>query len=249
MSYAILLCAVASLATGAGGVIVALWPRMSPKVLAFFQGFAAGVMIGISFLNMLPNSFADLSNRSGNMQAAGALLGLFTLGWALSLLLAHMVVPCGYADDMAHIKSVCIITTMIIVMHNLPEGMLTAFSGYSDRQLGADMALAVALHNIPEGIAVASSVVCVTSSKLKGIFHSFAAGMAELVGGVVALLILHRFITPQLLNMVLAVISGVMVQVSLCQLIPGGAKLCSVYVALMGVIAGVATISLGIFII
>ena len=127
--------------------------------------------------------------------------------------------------------------------------MLTAFSGYSDRKLGADMAFAVALHNIPEGVAVASSVVCLTSSKLKAVVHSFAAGLAELAGGVAALILMQSFITPQLLNMVMAVISGIMVQVSLCQLIPGGIKLHSAKPVFVGTIAGAATISLGILII
>ena len=93
MSYAILLCAVASLATGAGGIIVALWPGMSCRTLAVFQGFAAGVMIGISFLNMLPNSFADLLQRMPTVQAAVSLCGMFVCGWAISVLIARVVVP------------------------------------------------------------------------------------------------------------------------------------------------------------
>ena len=249
MSYAILLCAVASLATGAGGIIVALWPGMSCRALAAFQGFAAGVMIGISLFNMLPNSFADLLQRMPVVQAAASLCGMFVCGWAISVFIARVAVPDGEIGTENTMKSVCIITTMIIVLHNLPEGMLTAFSGYSDRKLGADMAFAVALHNIPEGVAVASSVLCLESSRFKAVMHSFVAGLAELAGGVAALLLLHRFITPQLLYAVLAVISGIMVQVSLCQLIPNGAKLHSVRAVICGIIAGVATISLGILMI
>ncbi|MBR2029194.1 MAG: ZIP family metal transporter [Oscillospiraceae bacterium] len=249
MAYAIWLCTVASAATGAGGLIVALCPGMSGRTLAFFQGFAAGVMTGISAFNMLPNSFASLSAEMGTLRAAACLSGLFICGWAVSVVLARISVPDGCGREENAMKSVCIITTMVIVMHNLPEGMLTAFSGYSDRSLGADMAFAVALHNIPEGVAVASSVMCVTSSRIRAVVHSFAAGMAELAGGAAALLLLHNFITPQLLNCVLAVISGIMVQVSVCQLIPGGVKLHSKSAVLCGIIAGAATIFLGILII
>ena len=250
MAYAILLCAVASLSTGAGGIIVALWPKMSCRILAVFQGFAAGVMIGISFLNMLPNSYEDLSKRMDLANALVWLWGLFILGWVISVIMSYIVVPdksCSNGKET--IKSICIITTMVIIMHNLPEGMLTAFSGYSDRKLGADMAFAVALHNIPEGVAVASSVMCLTASKAKAVAHSFAAGLAELAGGTAALVLMQSFITPHMLNMVMAVISGIMVQVSLCQLIPGGIKLHSAIAVLVGTILGVATISLGILII
>ena len=247
MAYAILLCTVASLATGAGGIIVALWPDMSRRTFAVFQGFAAGVMIGISFFNMLPNSLADLSQRMSITQALVHLCVLFICGWLISVFLALIAVPDSFdAENSSTIKSVCIVTTMVIVIHNLPEGMLTAFSGYSDRKLGADMAFAVALHNIPEGVAVASSVVCLTASKAKAVIHSFIAGLAELAGGIAALLLMHSFITPQLLNGVLAVISGIMVQVSFCQLIPNGAKLYSLAAVVAGIIAGAATISLGI---
>lgn len=250
MDYAILLCTVASLATGAGGITVALWPKMSCRTLAVFQGFAAGVMLGISFFNMLPNSYEDLSQRMNMNMALLWLWGLFLIGWVISVLMSHVVVPdksCQNGKET--IKSVCAITTMVIIMHNLPEGMLTAFSGYSDRRLGADMAFAVALHNIPEGVAVASSVMCLTSSRLKAVIHSFAAGIAELAGGVAALVIMRNLVTPHMLNIVMAVISGIMIQVSLCQLIPGGIKLHSASTVFVGTMAGVATISLGILII
>ena len=250
MAYAVLLCAAASLATGVGGIIVALWPKMSNRTLAIFHGFAAGVMTGISFLNMLPNCYGDLSQRMNADTALVCMWGIFICGWVISVLMSYIAVydrNCSQRKET--LKSVCIITTMVIMLHNLPEGMLTAFSGYGNRKLGADMALAVALHNIPEGVAVAASVMCFTSSKAKAVFHSFAAGMAELAGGVAALLIMQSFITPQLLNTVLAVISGIMVQVSLCQLIPAGAEMHSVKAVLVGTIAGAATISLGILII
>lgn len=251
MFYAILLCTVASLATGAGGLIVAVWPHISQRTLSVFQGFAAGVMITVSFINMLPNSFADFSQNTDNIKAVAAVASLFALGWLLSLLIEQIAVP-GIEDEdtgKSAIRKMCVITTAVIVLHNLPEGMLTSFSGFSDRQLGLRMAVAVALHNIPEGVAVASAVVCLTSSKIKAVAHSFAAGMAELAGGVSALVLLHGFITPHMLNCVLAVISGVMVQVSLCQLIPNGAKMHSLQSVVWGTITGSATISLGILMI
>lgn len=249
MLYAILLCAVASLATGAGGLIVAMWPDISHRTLSAFQGFAAGVMITVSFINMLPNSMTDFSVMLGTAGACVIVAVLFAAGWGISLLMAHIIIPDSDDGQNSAVRKMCLITTAVIVLHNLPEGMLTSFSGFSDRQLGVQMAAAVALHNIPEGVAVASAVICMTSSKPKAVLHSFAAGMAELAGGAAALVLMHGFITPHILNGVLAVISGVMVQVSLCQLIPNGAKIHSIASVIAGAIAGSATIAIGILMI
>lgn len=251
MIYAVMLCAVASLATGAGGVLVALWPHISVRTLSFFQGFAAGVMITISFANMLPEAYTSFAETYTPLQAAAVSAALFAAGWGISLVLEHIAMSGSKFKEKQNVDMyrMSIITTAVIVLHNLPEGMLTGVAGFTDRQLGLRMAFAVALHNIPEGMAVAISSLCITSSKPKVVLHSFAAGLAELAGGVAALVVMHNFITPQMLNCVLGIISGIMMQISLCQLIPAGVKIHSYSTVLAGTIAGFATISLGLLMI
>jgi len=252
MVYAILLCAVASLSTGLGGVIVALCPRMTKRTLCISQGFAAGVMLGISFLDMLPKSFQSFAQTGGVFIAAAKMSVLFGAGWLAAVLMAKVVVPKQEPQtqkDFAAAKRLCAVTTAVIVLHNLPEGMLTSFSGYGDLNFGFHIAFAVALHNIPEGMAVASSALYISSSKTKAVLQSFGAGMAELAGGAAALLLMHSFITPSLLCGVLAVISGLMVQISAAELMPNGAKIYSFKAVFAGMWAGVAAITIGMLII
>lgn len=249
MVYAILLCGVASLSTGLGGIVVAMFPRMSKRTLCISQGFAAGVMLGISFMDMLPKSFASLAQTGGVYSAAAKELLLFAAGWVMAVMMAKVVAPQQTdknAGSFERAKRLCFVTTAVIVLHNLPEGMLTSFSGYGDMTFGAQIAFAVALHNIPEGMAVASSVLYITSSKGRAVLQSFMAGVAELAGGAAALLLMHSFITPVFLNCVLGVISGVMVQVSLCELIPNGANIHSAKAVIYGIIGGLAAITIGI---
>ncbi len=252
MVYAVLLCAVAAFSTAFGGIIIALFPNMSKKSLCISQGFAAGVMLGISFMDMLPKSYENFCGTYNNFLSSVLLLGCFILGWILALLMAKTAdVKSNDNEDeeLAKAKRACLITTAVIILHNLPEGMLTCFSGLGDTEFGLHMAFAVALHNIPEGMAVASSVLYISSSKIKAVAQSFAAGAAEFAGGVAALVIMHRFITPQLLSAVIAIISGVMIQVSVCELIPNAAKMHSAKMVFKGVLVGVIVIAIGMFVI
>ena len=249
MVYAVLLCAVASLSTAVGGIIVVLYPNVSAKSLCFSQRFAAGVMVGISFAEMLPNCYGGLVKKMSGTRAALVLLLFVIIGWIISVIIGRLAVYGCKEEDTSNLKRVCLITTAIIVLHNLPEGMLTSISALGEASFGLHVALAVALHNIPEGIAVASSGLYLTNSKFKAFMQSFGAGLAELVGGVTALFILHRFITAELLQAMLAIISGIMLQVSFCELLPSGSKLHSSKCVFTGLFAGVITISLGMFII
>ena len=249
MIYAVLLCAVASLSTAVGGIIVILYPNVSAKSLCFSQGFAAGVMVGISFGEMLPNCYGGLVKKMSGARAMLVLLAFVTIGWIISVIIGRLAAYSCKDEQTNSLKRVCLITTAIIILHNLPEGMLTSVSALGEISFGLHVALAVALHNIPEGIAVASSGLYLTNSKFKAFMHSFGAGLAELVGGVTSLFILHRFITAELLQATLAIISGIMLQVSVCELVPAGAQLHSSKCVFTGLFCGVVVISLGMFII
>ena len=251
MLYAVLLCAVASLATGLGGVIVAVFKNFSQRTLALSQGFAAGVMLGVSFMDMLPHSGTYVFSNMSFVRAAVYITVLFSVGWLISMLLARLVTPQQTDEDdtVMAARRLCFVTTAVVVLHNLPEGMLTSFSAFNSKEFGLHIAFAVAMHNIPEGIAVASSVMYVTASRAKAVWQSFMAGIAELVGGVLALAVMYRFVTESFLMAMFVVIAGIMTQVSLCELIPTGAKIYSVKTVLLGLICGVMIIALGMLMI
>ena len=248
MIYPFLLCAVASFATGAGGVIVAMVKNMTEKTLSVLQGFAAGVMVTISFCEMLPNCFDKFMAGHDTATAVVYTACVFLLGWMTAIFIGK-IVDYVYAnnEDATSVEKVSLITTAVMILHNLPEGMLTIFSGFSDQHFALEMALAVALHNIPEGVVVAAGVLCITDSKRKAVFQSFFAGLCEFVGGVTAVLIFADFVNETFISMVLAVVSGVMVQTSLCQLLPDSIKISSPRYAIGGFIAGTVVIYLGIF--
>ncbi len=248
MIYPILLSAFSSLSTGIGGVIVALFRKISDSTMSFFQGFAAGVMISVSFIEMLPRCY---ENMLGYMSAPHAVLvmlllsvlGWFT-GWGISAVADYI-----YKDnaDYTQAMRISLVTTAVMVLHNLPEGMLTIFSGLEDVRFGLEMAVAVALHNIPEGIVVASGVLYLTSSRTKAVGHSFFAGISEFIGGLAAVVVFGGMANELFTGAVLAAVGGIMVQTSLCELVPNSLKLSGKASTVTGAVAGAVIIYISLY--
>ncbi|MEG2928275.1 MAG: ZIP family metal transporter [Oscillospiraceae bacterium] len=251
MLYPIFLCTLSSLSTGLGGVAIALSKRITDRTMSLSQGFAAGVMLGISVFDMVPHAYINSLKYLTTGEAAAGIVGLFISGWVIGALLGQLVVPRygGESQNQFTAKRMMMITTAVVVLHNLPEGMLTIFSAASDRDFGLRMALAIALHNLPEGMAIAAPVLYVTASRPRAIFQSFMAGMAELLGGIITLLLFKDFIQESFINGLLPIIGGIMCQTSICELIPSGAKISSLKYTIYGIIIGIAVMCIGIFII
>lgn len=107
-----------------------------------------------------------------------------------------------------------------ISLHNFPEGIATFVTASSNLELGFGIALAVALHNIPEGLAVAGPVYAATGSKRTAILWAGISGLAEILGGVLAWLILGSMISPVVMAAIMAVVAGIMVALSVDELMP-----------------------------
>lgn len=249
MIYPVLLCAVASASTVLGGVMVAFIKNMTPGLLAVFQGFAAGVMITISVVEMLPHSLSEFTYIMGmnGLYAVSAVVLIFICGWLAGIAIAAAADRLCRLDGTNNCTGrISFITTAVMVLHNLPEGMVTIFSGMEDAQMALGMALAVALHNIPEGVVVASSAMAVTNSVYSSMVRCFVAGFSEFAGGVIAAFIFRSMVNGAFVAAVYCAVSGVMMQVSLCELIPCGRKLSCTGHTAAGIAAGAVVIYLGL---
>lgn len=131
-------------------------------------------------------------------------------------------------------------SALAIAIHNFPEGLATFMSALEDPALGISIAVAIAIHNVPEGISVAVPVYYATGSRRKAVGYAFLSGMAEPLGALVGFLILMPFITPALLGYIFAGVAGIMVYISLDELLPTAEKYGEHHVAIWGLIAGMA---------
>ena len=131
-----------------------------------------------------------------------------------------------------------------LVLHNLPEGVLTLFSGAADPALGRRTALAVALHNIPEGLAIAAPLAWATGKRWQAVGAALASGLAEPLGALLAWGLLRGVLTPALLNGTVAMVAGVMLWVALAELLPQALRAGRAGAA--GAAAGCLTMLLGV---
>ena len=124
-----------------------------------------------------------------------------------------------------HLKQMGLMTGAAIFLHNFPEGLATFVAALADAKLGVALAVAIAVHNIPEGICVAMPVYYATGSKFKGFMWSFVSGVSEPIGGLVGYLILYgNGMSDRAYGALFAVVGGMMVYISLKELLPTALK-------------------------
>ena len=141
--------------------------------------------------------------------AVAVVVLLFAAGWFAGKSISCAAdCMCRDSEEYTQAVRITLVTTAVMVLHNLPEGMLTIFSGMQDARFGLEMAVAVALHNIPEGVVVASGVLYLTSSRKKAVGQSFFAGISEFAGGLAAAVILKGVASSFAVGGVLALVLG-----------------------------------------
>jgi len=131
--------------------------------------------------------------------------------------------------DRSHLKlmRMGLLTALAIGIHNFPEGLATFLAALQDPNLGVAVAVAIALHNIPEGISVSVPIFYATGNRKKAFTYSLISGLAEPVGAGIAYLAIRVFasgesgvITPPVMGTLFGGIAGIMVYISLDQLLP-----------------------------
>lgn len=240
--YALALTAIAGISTGIGSAVAYFIKKPKITYLSFALGLSAGVMIYVSFVEMLPIAFETV----GQPQAVLA----FFLGIALIGIIDYLVPeeenPHDYpeydsSDSQFHkdkLMRTGILTALAIGIHNFPEGLATFAAALSDIKLGMFIAFAIAIHNIPEGIAVSVPIFYATGNKNKAFFYSFLSGLSEPVGAVIGFLLLSSFLSPALLAGTLAFVAGIMIYISLDELVPMAHRYGHGHLAILGVIMG-----------
>ncbi|MCJ7674397.1 MAG: zinc transporter ZupT [Sedimentisphaerales bacterium] len=251
IGWALLLTIFAGLSTGIGSAIAYLIRKPKIVYLCFSLGLSAGVMIYVSFMELLPAALHGVGKFWG---LAAFFIGIAVIG-LIDILTPGAKNPHNYrgldaptaAPQDSDLMRTGIMTALVIGIHNLPEGVVTFASTLSDVRLGLFIAIAIALHNIPEGIAVSVPIFYATSSKNKAFFYSFLSGLSEPAGAVIAYLALLPFLTPAVLAATLAFVAGVMVYISLDELLPMAHRYGYGHVVIWGVVLGMLIMAVSLF--
>jgi ZIP family zinc transporter len=241
-----LLSLLAGLSTTIGSLIVFLINKrkMSFNFLCVSFGFSAGVMIFISFAELLAQGIKSTSLLIGTMGFFAGVVIIFVI----DLLIPHIYEKEEYKKSKrSGLKRTAILITLGIAIHNFPEGMAVMFSTISQIKLGILMAIAIALHNIPEGIAVSLPIFYSTKNRKKAFYYSFLSGISEPIGAALGFFFLYNFLNEFVLGFILSAVAGIMVFISFDELLPyvyenRGSK--SQHLSILGMFIGMFVISL-----
>ncbi|TFG20850.1 MAG: zinc transporter ZupT [Promethearchaeota archaeon] len=243
---AFLLVSIAGLSTGIGSLIAYMIKKPRLGFLSFTLGLSGGVMTYVSFVELLPQAIDAINYNWGVI--------VFFIGVAFMFLLdqvipekvenPHHIVAVMeketekkgnefeleedkkgiHEKDRKGLMKTGLVTALAIAIHNFPEGLATFGAALSDTSLGVLLTIAIAIHNIPEGISVSIPVFYATGNKRKAFWYSFLSGLAEPFGASIGYLILFSFLNDQIIGGMLGFIAGVMVYISLDEILPTAQK-------------------------
>ncbi len=244
---ALLLSLGAGLSTLLGALMVIFVKGRSEKLVTVSLGFAAGVMVSVSFLDMLPAATNALTVWAGRqmgvvLSVAALLAGVF-IATGLDRLVPHEHKK-GEEKSHGNMYRLGMMSMLAIGVHNFPEGIATFMAGVSDVKLGLSIAVAIALHNIPEGITVAMPVYFATGNKKRAFMYTFISGISEPVGALLAYLVLRPFLNDLLLGVVFGVVAGIMLYIAIEELIPSSRQYGFTRLALTATFAGICMMPL-----
>lgn len=248
---AFLLTAIAGLSTGIGSLIAFVTKSDNKKFLSVSLGFSAGVMIYVSFVEIFPKAQEFLTHQLGERGGSWATVASF-FGGILLIALIDKLIP---SEENPHeIKSLTddnpkrlmrmgLMTALAIAIHNLPEGLATFVSALQDPQLAIPIVVAIAIHNIPEGMAVSVPIYQATGSKKRAFAYSFLSGLAEPIGALVGWFLLMPVMNDMVYGMIFASVAGIMVFISLDELLPAAHEYGEHHLSIYGLIAGMVVMA------
>lgn len=187
------------------------------SIIAFTLSFSSGVMLAISLFSLIPESVLLLSDK---------FMIIPTLIICFIVVVIGVLCSFGTSSEVERIVTnnklyqLGIISIIVLIFHNIPEGITTFISSSVDSSLGIKLAIAIALHNIPEGISIAVPIYYATNNLKKAFSYTFVAGFSELLGAVIAYLFLAKYITSFLLALILGLTAGIMIHIAFYELLP-----------------------------
>jgi len=213
-----LLTSIAGFSTLIGALLIFFRVKSIDKVISNSLLFASGVMITVSLVDLIPESSTVLTNYFQIIPTILIILICFSIGVLISMGIDELL------PNYDNLYRIGIVTMLAIIIHNIPEGIATYLTSINDINMGINLTIAIALHNIPEGISIAVPIYYATKSKKKALFYTFLSGFSEIFGALICALFLKKIFNELMLGFLYSMIAGIMVQISIYELIPTARK-------------------------
>lgn len=211
-----LMTTLAGISTLLGSILI-FFKNKEEKILSSSLAFAAGVMITVSFTDLIPSSISKI----GEYCPFFATFCLCLIGMNIGILLSNFIEKkVSKKENSSTLYKIGLISMLAIILHNIPEGIATYISCKNDFNLGLKLTIAIALHNIPEGISISVPIYYATKSKKKAFFYTFISGFSEVVGAIISYLFLGYLENDLFIGFLYSIIAGIMITISIKELIP-----------------------------
>jgi len=212
--YSFLITLIAGLTTLIGIIPCFIKEKYKDTIITSSLAFSSSIMITISILDLIPESIKLQNTYQLLFPSIITVLILIVLGIIFSNIINHHI----NSDNTLY--KLGLLSIITIILHNIPEGIATYISSSQDQILGLKLGIAIALHNIPEGISIAIPIYYSTHNLKKTFLYTFISGLSEFLGALLTYLFLQNYISNQLLSITLAITSGIMINISLTELLP-----------------------------
>lgn len=249
----------AGLSTGIGSAIAFFAKRTNTKFLSVALGFSAGVMIYVSFVEIIRKANISLVATLGAKTGWWVTIASFFGGIIIIGIIDKLIPSFENPHELKNVEEMQkkpskdqklmrmgLFTALAIAIHNFPEGLATFTAALTDPNLGIAIAVAIAIHNIPEGVAVSVPVYYATGNRKKAFVLSFLSGLAEPVGALLGYLVLMSFMSDLVFGILFAAVAGIMVFISLDELLPSAQKYGEHHLSIYGLVAGMAVMAISL---
>ncbi|MFH7325655.1 zinc transporter ZupT [Desulfurivibrio sp. C05AmB] len=261
--FAFSLTLLAGLSTAIGGALAMFIRPHNTVGLSLGLGFSAGVMIYVSFVELLPEAMAYFARDYGEQWGYALATGAFFIGIAATALI-DLLVPKDvnlhefkkesefsdqtelHAHKARSLKRTGMFTALAVAIHNFPEGFATFSVALLDPALAIPIAIAIAIHNIPEGVAVALPIYHGSGSRQKGFWYSLLSGLTEPLGAVAGFIILAPFLNEGSLGLIFALVAGIMIYISFDELFPSARLYGTAHTPIIGLLGGMLVMALSL---
>lgn len=253
---------IAGLSTGIGGLIAFFTKRDNVHFLTVALGFSAGVMLFVSFVDIFPATLEGFKTRYDDKAMLATCLAFFG-GMALIALIDFLIPEgenphemnytehVGVAHEIKNTKKfnrMGIMLALSIAIHNFPEGLATFALSLNGLEVALPIVVAIALHNIPEGVAIAVPMYQASGNKWKALGYSLLAGLSEPLGALIGFLILMPFWNSTIEAIVLGITAGIMVYISIDELLPTSERYGHHHLSIIGVVVGMILMAVSLVI-
>lgn len=204
---------IAGLSTLIGYLFIYIKPSKTSNFIGSSLAFSMTIMMIISITDLIPEGFFYLKKEYNTCLAIISLILTMITGYILNKLISNKINKSK--KEKGSLYKLGILSMIALMLHNLPEGILTFLSSSINIKIGLKYSLAIMLHNIPEGIAIAIPIYYSTRSKVKALTNTLISGLSEPLGAILAYIFLYKYMSNTLISIILLLTASIMISISI----------------------------------